>query len=109
SYFLRNSMMYDTLMQMGRWFGYRDGYVDLCRIWMTEDAEGWYSHINEATQELRAQLREMQQSSAPPRDFGLKVKQHPQSLIITARNKMRATSVVYGDISLSNKLIETSA
>ncbi|WP_256617524.1 Z1 domain-containing protein, partial [Pseudomonas sp. MWU12-2115] len=25
SYFLRNSMMYDTLMQMGRWFGYRPG------------------------------------------------------------------------------------
>ena len=34
SYFLRNSMMYDTLMQMGRWFGYRPGYEDLCRVWM---------------------------------------------------------------------------
>jgi hypothetical protein len=28
SYFLRNSMMYDTLMQMGRWFGYRADYED---------------------------------------------------------------------------------
>jgi hypothetical protein len=45
TYFLRNSMMYDTLMQMGRWFGYREGYEDLCRIWMTEEAEGWYAHI----------------------------------------------------------------
>ena len=34
SYFLRNSKMYDTLMQMGRWFGYRPDYQDLCRIWM---------------------------------------------------------------------------
>ena len=34
SYFLRNSMMYDTLLQMGRWFGYRRGYEDLCRVWM---------------------------------------------------------------------------
>ena len=42
SYFLRNSIMYDTLMQMGRWFGYRPGYEDLCRIWMPEAAEGWY-------------------------------------------------------------------
>ena len=41
SYFLRNSMMYDTLLQMGRWFGYRPGYEDLCRVWMPEEAEGW--------------------------------------------------------------------
>ena len=45
SYFLRNSMMYDTLMQMGRWFGYRPDYQDLCRIWMPEAAQGWYEHI----------------------------------------------------------------
>ena len=37
--------MYDTLMQMGRWFGYRDGYDDLCRVWMTEEAVAWYAHI----------------------------------------------------------------
>ena len=48
SYFLRNSMMYDTLMQMGRWFGYRPEYQDLCRIWMPEAAQGWYEHIAES-------------------------------------------------------------
>ncbi|HIF20343.1 MAG TPA: endonuclease, partial [Gemmatimonadetes bacterium] len=31
SYYARPSRMYDTLMQMGRWFGYRPGYLDLCR------------------------------------------------------------------------------
>lgn len=41
SYFLRNSMMYDTLMQMGRWFGDRPGYEDLCRIWIPADGVGW--------------------------------------------------------------------
>jgi len=40
SYFLRNSMMYDTLLQMGRWFGYRNGYEKLCRVWMPEEAQG---------------------------------------------------------------------
>ena len=53
SYFLRNSMMYDTLMQMGRWFGYRPEYEDLCRVWMPEEAEGWYAHISESTEMLR--------------------------------------------------------
>ncbi len=40
SYFLRSSHMYDTLMQMGRWFGYRPGYLDACRLFITERAEG---------------------------------------------------------------------
>ena len=47
SYFLRNSVMYDTLLQMGRWFGYRPNYEDVCRIWMQPDAIGWYEHITE--------------------------------------------------------------
>ena len=29
TYYFRNTLMYDTLMQMGRWFGYRKGYMDL--------------------------------------------------------------------------------
>jgi len=35
SYFVRTTKMYDTLMQMGRWFGYRPGYLDLCRLYTT--------------------------------------------------------------------------
>ena len=66
SYFLRNSMMYDTLMQMGRWFGYRLGYEDLCRVWMLEEAEGWYEHIANSIEELRDELRRMEQVSATP-------------------------------------------
>ena len=42
SYFLRASRMYDTLMQMGRWFGYRPGYLDLCRLYTTDDLLGLY-------------------------------------------------------------------
>jgi hypothetical protein len=87
SYFLRNSMMYDTLMQMGRWFGYRPDYEDLCRVWMPEEAEGWYSHITESIEELREELRRME-AAEQPRRIRLKVRSHPDSLIVTARNKM---------------------
>ena len=59
SYFLRNSMMYDTLMQMGRWFGYRDGYADVCRIYMTSGATSWYKHISDVMEELREEFRRM--------------------------------------------------
>ena len=108
SYFLRNSMMYDTLMQMGRWFGYRDGYDDLCRVWMLEDAEGWYTHIAESTEELRDELRRMEGARATPAQFGLKVRSHPDTLIVTARNKMRSGRAHVVSIGLANNFIETT-
>ncbi len=109
SYFLRNSVMYDTLMQMGRWFGYRDGYADLCRIFMTGQAESWYSHIAEATEELREDFRTMEKLKLTPVDFGLRVRSHPTALIVTARNKMRKGIQVPHKISLDGRLIETTA
>lgn len=108
SYFLRNSMMYDTLLQMGRWFGYRDGYADVCRIYMTEEAIDWYAHISEAINELRDEFNRMERAGARPVDFGLKVRAHPESLIVTARNKMRSGVKVSHSVSLAGKLIETT-
>lgn len=108
SYFLRNSMMYDTLLQMGRWFGYRDGYADVCRIFMTEEAIDWYAHISEAIDELRDEFNRMERAGARPVDFGLKVRAHPESLIVTARNKMRSGQKVNHSVSLAGELIETT-
>ncbi len=108
SYFLRNSMMYDTLMQMGRWFGYRLGYDDLCRIWMLEEAEGWYTHISESIEELRDELRNMEVVNATPRAFGLKVRCHPDTLFVTAKNKMGSSKIVKVSVGLANRLVETT-
>jgi Z1 domain len=109
SYFLRNSLMYDTLMQMGRWFGYRPGYEDLCRVWMPEEAQGWYEHIAEATEELRDEFKAMEAVKATPRDFGLKVRSHPDTLIVTARNKMGTGKKIVLRIGLGNSFIETTS
>lgn len=108
SYFLRNSMMYDTLMQMGRWFGYRPGYEDLCRVWMPEEAEGWYAHIAESIEELRDELRLMEAANATPEQFGLKVRSHPDTLIVTARNKMGSSERFVVSIGLAKRFVETS-
>jgi hypothetical protein len=107
SYFLRNSLMYDTLMQMGRWFGYRSNYEDLCRIWIPQEAASWYAHIAEATEELHHELKRMEQANATPEQFGLAVRSHPSALMVTARNKMGSgTKQVL--VGLSNNFIETS-
>ncbi len=108
SYFLRNSLMYDTLMQMGRWFGYRSGYEDLCRIWMPPDGVGWYAHISEAMDDLQAQLKRMELAKATPEQFGLAVRSHPQSLIVTARNKLGTGKEFPVKVGLAGQLVETT-
>lgn len=107
SYFDRNSQMYDTLMQMGRWFGYRKGYDKLFKIWMESDAIEWYEYISDATKELRNEINEMRRVGLSPKDFGLKVQQNQTSLFVTARNKMRATKTVEQWISLAADVVET--
>jgi hypothetical protein len=108
SYFLRNSMMYDTLMQMGRWFGYRPGYEDLCRLWIPADGVGWYSHIQEAMEDLQAQLKRMELAKATPEQFGLAVRSHPETLIVTARNKMGSGKQIPVRVGLAGRLVETT-
>lgn len=107
SYFYRNTMMYDTLLQMGRWFGYRPNYDDLVKIWMAEDAIDWYGYITDATNELKSELYKMERQQQTPEEFGLKVRQDPNSLIVTARNKMRTGTLVTRPITVSGRLIET--
>ncbi len=108
SYFYRSSKAYDTLLQMGRWFGYRQGYDDLFLIWMDPQIQKWYRHISTAIDELRADLRHMHINKLAPKDFGIRIKDHEQALMITAKNKMRNAKPVEFTLSFSNKTIETA-
>jgi hypothetical protein len=108
SYLYRNSMAYDTLMQMGRWFGYRGNYDDICRLWMDKVSQDWYAFISEATDELREEVKRLRDLGATPLDFGLKVRNDPDvPLIVTARNKMRSAQSKTISKSLSGKAVET--
>ncbi|MFL2078275.1 Z1 domain-containing protein [Marinilactibacillus psychrotolerans] len=109
SYFYRNTKMYDTLMQMGRWFGYRDEYRELCRLWTSEESEGWYAHIAEATEELRMEVKRMKAQRKTPKDFGLRVRSATDiPLIVTARNKSKSTDQIRLTKSLNGQMIETA-
>jgi hypothetical protein len=107
SYMYRNTKMYDTLMQMGRWFGYRPGFEDLCRVHLSRDSINWYSHIAEAAEELTQQVKRMRRDGLSPKDFGLYVRSHPDSLLITAANKMRDGQKVTVEQSFSGRLRES--
>lgn len=107
SYMYRNTRMYDTLMQMGRWFGYRPGYEDLCRVHLSSDSINWYSHIAGAAEELTQQVKRMRRDNLSPRQFGLYVMAHPDSLLITATNKMRAGEKVKLRQNFSGRNLES--
>jgi hypothetical protein len=104
SYFLRASRMYDTLMQMGRWFGYRPDYLDLCRLYTTSDLIDWFKHIAEASEELREEFDTMAANGSTPKQYGLKVKSHPV-LMVTSQLKMRASKNLW--LSFSGSVVET--
>ncbi len=108
SYFLRASKMYDTLMQMGRWFGYRPGYVDLCRLFTSSELNKWFRHITMASEELRDEFDAMWNAKATPEKYALKIRTSPEQLKIlkiTAATKMRNVDVVR--VSWSGRLVET--
>ncbi|KIR65353.1 Z1 domain-containing protein [Micromonospora haikouensis] len=106
SYYLRASNMYDTLLQMGRWFGYRPGYEDLCRLYTTSDLFNSYGEITAADNELRQDFAEMARLGQTPESFGLRVRASPAGLAVTAANKMRRSVKVR--LSYSGELPETT-
>ena len=107
SYYHRNSQMYDTLMQMGRWFGYRPGYDKLCHVWMNKTAQEWYREIATATEELKDSVDLMSRKHLTPRDFGLRVRSDKQTLLVTARNKMRRAQDLEVAVNLSGEVLDT--
>lgn len=108
SYMYRNTRMYDTLMQMGRWFGYRPGFEDLCRVHLSRDSINWYAHIAQDAEELTQQVKRMRRDGLSPRQFGLYVMSHPDCpLMITARNKMRGGEKVKFRQNFSGRMLES--
>ncbi|CAN1556907.1 Putative endonuclease, Z1 domain containing protein [Mycobacteriaceae bacterium] len=105
SYYLRTSKMYDTLMQMGRWFGYRPGYLDVCRLYTTTGLIDWYERITAASAELQREFEAMAILDKTPADFGLRVRQHPDGLMVSSPAKLKHAQKI--SISFSGSIATT--
>ena len=86
--------MYDTLMQMGRWFGYRDRYADICKIYTTGRLFSYYGHIAYAYEEMRDRMETMNLRGLTPKDYKQRIRSHPGNLLVTALNKQRHSKKV---------------
>jgi len=91
SYFYRNTSTFDVLMQMGRWFGYRDGYDDLCRIFLTATSAEYYKEICIDIECLKNDIKTMCKQHKMPKEYGIRVRNASIEMSITAANKMRNT------------------
>ena len=112
SYFSRNSSAYDSLLQMCRWFGYRPGYEDLCRIYISPINIMNFRAVIDAVENLKMQFREMIVKKKKPEEFGFMVQESPDtletSLLITSRNKMYNTGSVVHVINYGGTYADTS-
>ena len=93
SYYYRNSKMYDSLLQMGRWFGYRKGWIDVCRVFTTVRFMNDFITVGKVLQRFRSDVAEMYSQNLNPREVGQRIMFSP-NLIPTARNKMKSTTKV---------------
>lgn len=88
SFFLRTSRQYDTLLQMGRWFGFRHGYEDLPRLWATSDLISNFRSLAQVEEEIRREIAVYKTAEVKPTEFAVKVREIP-GLAITSAAKMR--------------------
>lgn len=104
SFFLRTTMQYDTLLQMGRWFGYRHGYEDLPRLWTTADLASNFRALARIEEEIREDISNYRKHNVTPKEFAIRVRAIP-GMAITAASKMR--HAYRSNISFEGRHVQT--
>lgn len=109
TYFLRTVNNADTLMQMGRWFGYRRGYELLPRLWLTNNTRKQFEELSIIDDDLRKKIKGMADRNEQPAKISVAVRTHPKKsfLTITANNKSRAAAVL--DVDYNGYVYQTTA
>lgn len=94
NYFIRSTDYSDTLLQMGRWFGYRPGYLDCCKLFTTADSKDKFDSTTRTIEELEVEFRKMEAKNKTPQNFVLRVRKHPGTLKITRPSILKMTNEV---------------
>jgi hypothetical protein len=109
SVFLRSTRTYDALMQMGRWFGHKQHILSYISLFTTPEIQFRYEIIEEATNDLLAQIDTMRERKETPREFGLGIKYDPLAgLQVVANNKGRQGEKINVSFGMNGRLCETT-
>ena len=104
SYFVRTASAYDTLLQMGRWFGYRSGYEDLTRVWLTSEMRDWFRHLATVEQEIRDEIDRYEAEHEKPSIVGVRIRTHPKMAVTAAAKMQKAKAAT---VSYSGRRLQT--
>ena len=108
TFFLRSSCQADTLMQMGRWFGYRRGYELLPRIWMTEDTTEKFEFLSKLETDLRADLIKYMMDEIRPDQYAPRILASPRLKWMSLTSKKHMTNAVAADMDYSGARPQTT-
>ncbi|HJU45708.1 MAG TPA: Z1 domain-containing protein, partial [Chitinophagaceae bacterium] len=106
NYFIRDTNYADTLLQMGRWFGYRPGYIDCCKLFTTMESIEKFDAATKTIEELELEFKKMHREGKSPEDFILRVRTHPGVLKITRPSILKNTIEV--NWSYQDTLVQTT-
>jgi len=104
SFYVRATLYYDTLLQMGRWFGYRGDYVDLTRLYSTQLLVQCFHDLAAAEEDLRRQIALYERNRLTPLQLAPRIMAHPV-MLVTAENKMQAAQ--YVSVSFHGELVQS--
>jgi hypothetical protein len=93
SFYVREAATYDTLLQMGRWFGYRAKFIDLTRLWTTERLVSRFRHLALVEEDLRDQIKIYERDRLTPVQMAPRIRSHPDMLVV-AKNRMGSAESV---------------
>ena len=108
SFFVRSVGTYDTLLQMARWFGFRGGYEDLPRIWMTDQLRDWFRHLATVEHEIRADIERYEQQGLSPVEFGVRIRTHPVLRVTAKMGAARPAYASYGGRRIQTRYFKES-
>ncbi len=107
NYFVRNTNFADTLLQMGRWFGYRPGYIDCCKLFTTADAMKKFNQTSLTIEDLEQKFIDMNRDPHNTPDiYALRVLTHPGVLKLTRDSILKNAKEI--KFSYSDHLVQTT-
>lgn len=110
TYLTRKSATVDTLLQMGRFFGYRGYDIKIMKIWLGQNIKEMFEESAMAQQEFVTQVKIMNDHDQTPSTFGFKFHQAPANLKlrIAAKNKMYHSKSIVLDVNIAGHPLQSS-
>ena len=107
----------DTNLQRARWFGYRDKYIDICKIFTTSEISREFTYLSEMETDLWEQFRAIEEGEMEIKDIlinGEDTNQNPTRKIVASYKKhalkgwMRQRFGIFdiNQVKKNNQLIE---